>query len=110
MNISNCAHCQSCLKRMEEEDVIGSLIRSRHQEFAEKIFSLRDELPLDAWPPDQLLIPLELLHELHRVGVHVPQLVLQLAGNPVLGRREGILVLFDRSSPNWFGVGIILHL
>ena len=55
--------------------------------FAQKIFSLRHKFPLYARPPNQLLVPLELLHELHCVGIHVPQLVLQLARNPVFGRR-----------------------
>ena len=45
-------------------DVLGYL--------PEQVLPLRDELPLDAGPPDELLVPLELLQELHRVGVHVP--------------------------------------
>ena len=38
------------------------------------------------------LVSLELLQELQSVGIHVPQLGLELPRDPVFGRYEGVLV------------------
>ena len=60
---------------------------------SQEILPLGHKLPLNGRPPDELLVPLELLEELHRAGVHVLELVLELPSDPVLrwGQRVGVL-------------------
>lgn len=48
---------------------------------------------------DELLVPLELLEELERVAVLVLALLLQFAGDSILGRIKRTLELTDGCSP-----------
>ena len=48
------------------------------------------------------------MEELQRVGVHVPELRLQLAGDAVLGRHEGRLKRGDGTAPLRLRVRVVL--
>jgi hypothetical protein len=54
---------------------------------------------LNGRPSDEFLVPLELLEELERVAVLVLALLLQFAGDSILGGIKGTLELTDCCSP-----------